>query len=131
MNSKAIKSLKKYNIIKNNFTIYQIKKMIGKKIILISPLITADSNHKNLSKIIKSKILENISDIKLGVKNLIITTVCSNGILYVIKNIEVFLAINSISYKELDTYKNNNDINILVLQYPQMPKSEIKEIIQN
>ena len=122
------KTIVKYNIIKNNFTICQIKKMIGKKLLSISPLIISNIQDKNSSKNIKVKILEGLTDKSKSAKNLIITTVCTNGILYVIKNIDIFLAINSISYKELETFKNN-DINVVMLQYPQMSKSEIKELI--
>ena len=119
--------VKNKNLIKNTFTVYQIKKMIGKKlIILFSPQILPP-NIKTLVKNIKAKILENKR------KNTVITftVVCIKGILYVIKNMEYFLAINSISYKEIDKLDIEKRIGVVIHQYPFMTKSEIKKIINS
>lgn len=122
MNSK--KSSKKSNIVKNSFTIYQIKKMIGKKLIIMHPSITNSNQYKVLSKNIKEKIL----DTNNSSKNLILTASCNNGVLNIFKNIETLLAINSISYKELEANKNI-DINIVIIQHPNLTKQEVKELI--
>ncbi len=115
----------KHNFIKNNFNLYQIKRLIGKKLLIVSSLIPITIQMKNSSKIIKSKILDVSGN---SIKNLIITTTCSNGILYVIKNVENFLAISSISYKEIDSLQNTN-INVVIVQYQKLSKKEIKDII--
>jgi hypothetical protein len=120
------KSSKKSNIVKNNFTIYQIKKMIGKKLLLIHPSINAPiiNQYKSVSKNIKEKIL----DTNNSSKNLILTATCNNGVLYIFKNAETLLAINSISYKELESNKNI-DVNVIIIQHPNLTKQEVKDLI--
>jgi hypothetical protein len=113
-----------YNIIKNNFTIYQIKKMIGKKLIIPWPGSVITIQEKNLSRNTKNKILDAV-----GKKNLVITTFCSHGVLYVIRNMDIYLALNLISYKELEGM--NNEINVTIIQYPKLSKSEIKSILNH
>ncbi len=120
------KSSKKSNIVKNNFTIYQIKKMIGKKLLLIHPSINTPiiNQYKAISKNIKEKIL----DINNSSKNLILTATCNNGVLYIFKNAETLLAINSISYKELESNKNI-DVNVVIIQHPNLTKQEVKDLM--
>ena len=109
--------------IKNTFTLYQVKKMIGKKLIMPWNNITISIQDKNSSKFIKSKVLETSTK-----KNIILTTMCVQGILYVIKNIDMYLAIHSISYKELEDF-NCNDISVIVIQYSKMNKTEVLNLI--
>lgn len=128
MNSKIpIKKPLKIQPIKNNFSMYQIKKMIGKKLLLPWVGLNINIQIKNSSKVIKSKILENMST--NSVKNLILTTVENQGILYVIKNLETYLAINSVSYKEMESMQLSENINIIIIQYPKLSKSDIKLLI--
>lgn len=117
----------KKNIIRNNFTLHQIKKLIGKKLLLMWPSLVISIQTKNSSKLIRTKILDIPKD-STSLKNLVITAMCSGGLLYVIKGAETFLAIGSISYKELDNIKNTN-INVLIIQYPKLNKKEIKDLI--
>ncbi len=115
----------KIQVIKNNFSIYQIKKMIGKKLIVIYPLIVVSIHDKNAAKLLKTKINEQVDK---KTKNLTLNAMCNGGILYVFKNIDVYLFINSLSYKELDSGSGNN-INIIINQYPKMTKAEIKKML--
>ena len=116
-------TIKSSDIIKNNFTMYQMKKMIGKKLILLWSGIDITIQDKNSARLTKTKILETTTK-----KNLVITTFCNQGVLYVIRNIDIFLALSTISYKELEISKCN-DVNVIIIQYPKLSKSEIKELI--
>ena len=113
--------------IKNNYTIYQIKKMIGKKLIILYPTINIKLMYKNLAKENKKKILETIFK---NNKNIVLSAVCIKGIIYIISNIEYYLTINSISYKEIEQYSLNKFINIVIIQYNDMQKKDIKEILK-
>lgn len=118
------KSSKRNASVKNSFSIYQIKKMIGKKLLIIHPIISAHNQLKSSSKNIKEKILDNTN----SAKNLVLTATCNSGILFVFKNIDTFLAINSVSYKELESNKNI-DINVVIVQYSNLTKQEVKELL--
>ncbi len=113
--------------IKNIFPLEQVKKMIGKKLIIpISGLIITIQD-KNNAKVLKTKILENISEKVVKSKNIIITVMYNGGILNVFKQIEVYLAICSISYKEMANVGDN--IMITIHQYPKLTKTELKKIM--
>jgi hypothetical protein len=125
-------SKEKINIIKNSFPIQQVKKMIGKKLIVPLPSLTVTVQEKNSAKLIKTKLL----DVEINKneksttkkKNLILTAMCNNGVLYVFKNIDMFLAINSISYKELNDGVGDN-ITVIIHQYPKLTKTELKNFM--
>jgi hypothetical protein len=114
---------KKHNIIKNSFTIPQIKKMIGKKLLTHHPSINISVKEKNNAKLMKVKFIE---DIGKKSKNIILTVSCSNGILYVFRNLDIYLMLCGISYKELEEPVLANTV-ITVLQYPKLTKIEINE----
>lgn len=129
----------KIQIIKNSFPICQIKKMIGKKLIIPWPSLVITTQDRNNAKIMKAKIIEfslanDTNDVAKHIttkkpKHLIITAMCNNdGILQVFKNIDVLLAINSISYKELSD-GIGKDIFITIHQYPKLSKTEIKTLL--
>jgi hypothetical protein len=119
----------KYDIVQNIYTLQQIKKMTGKKLIISHSSVSVSVQIKNRAKFIKSEMLksEAKSDKSLP-KKVMITTMCSDGILHVFKNMEVFLAINTISYKELSEIQN--DIIVCVIQYPKLTKTEVKELLE-
>ena len=121
----------KVHIIKNSFPIYQVKKMIGKKLIIPWNSLIISIQNRNAAKIIKTKIIEsykNDTSSNKKQKTLVLMAICNNGVLQVFKNIEIFIAINSISYKELNEGVGNN-INIIIHQYPKMTKNEINKLL--
>lgn len=99
--------------------------MIGKKLIILMPNMTVTIQEKASAKAIKAKLLESESNRKH--KNIIISAMCNNGILYVFKNIDMFLVINSISYKEIEKGMCEN-ISVIIHQYPKMSRGELKSI---
>jgi hypothetical protein len=101
---------------------YQIKKMIGKKLLLPWSNLNVSVQDKNLARTIKTKILETSTK-----KSVILTAMCNQGVLFIIKNIDVFLALQAISYKELEESKCNN-LSVVVIQYPKLTKAEIIEL---
>lgn len=120
--------------IRNSFPIQQVKKMIGKKLIIPMPNMPINIQDKNSAKLLKTKILEekntsSPSAAHIGKKkNLIITAMYNNGVLHVFKHIDIYLAINSISYKELAAGVGDS-ITVIIHQYPKLLKSDLKKIL--
>jgi hypothetical protein len=120
--------LKKYKqkSVKNTFSFIQIKKLIGKKLIIPwNGIIISDCINQKAKKI-KEKIIENV---KGRQKNMILSAMLINGILHVIFGIEVLISIMSISYTEIKKY--NIDSNIEVIQYPKIPKLDIHKLLES
>lgn len=115
--------MKNTHPIKNQFSLYQVKKMIGKKLIVLPPNLVMTIQDKNNAKLLKQKIIES------GKKNLILTVMCNQGIMFLLKNIDIFMAINSISYKELEN-DNINNIIVNIIQYPKLTKNEIHALLK-
>jgi len=118
--------LKKYKSksVKNTFSLIQIKKLIGKKLILPWKCIIITDEIKQKSKQTKEKLLESF---KSG-KKISISVMCVSGILHVIFGVDILLAIMSIPYTDIK--KNNIGLyNIEVVQYPKIPKSDIQTLI--
>jgi hypothetical protein len=113
--------------VKNTFTIIQVKKMIGKR--LIVPWkglnIPPQELKENAKKIVK-KIVDSTFD--KGSKKLVLTTICINGILNVICGLERSTAISMISYKEIEKL-NTSEILVVIIQHPKMSQANIKKII--
>jgi hypothetical protein len=113
--------------VKNIFNLYQIKKMIGKKLIIPwKGLNTSPQELKDSSKKIKKKILDSVS--QKGSKKLVITTVCLSGILHIINGLDRSTAISMISYKEIEKL-SGDDIKVVVIQYSKMSQASIKNLI--
>ena len=95
--------LKKYKSksVKNTFSLIQIKKLIGKKLILPWKGIIITDEIKQKSKQTKEKLLESF---KSG-KKISISVMCVSGILHVIFGVDILLAIMSIPYTDI---KKNN-----------------------
>lgn len=113
--------------VKNTFTLIQIKKMIGKKLIVPwKGLNTPPQEVKDDAKKIKKKVVESVS--QKGSKKIMLTTVCIKGVLNIINGIERSLAISMISYKEIQKY-NMSDIKVVIVQYPTMSQANIKKLL--
>ena len=114
--------------IKNVFTFLQIKKMIGKKLIIPWKGLTISPQElKDNAKKMKKKIMESALQTG-GNKKIVLTTVCINGVLNIVNGIDRSTAISMISYKEMQKL-DMSDIKIIVVQYPQMSQAGIKNII--
>ena len=114
--------------VKNTFTLIQIKKMMGKKLIVPwKGLNTSPASLKDESKKFKKKITDSVKD-PTGAKKIVITTVCINGVMNVISGLDRAVAISLFSYKELE--KNSiSDIKVVISQYPRMSQADIKNLI--
>lgn len=113
--------------VKNTFTLIQIKKMIGKKLIVPwKGLTVSPAELKEEAKKAKQKIMDS-SDKKTS-KKIVITTVCINGVLNIIGGLERSMAISMISYKEI-TKNNLSDIRVVISQYSKMSQANIKNLI--
>jgi hypothetical protein len=120
--------LKKYKqkSVTNTFSFVQIKKLIGKKLIIPWKGIIISDDIKQKSKKIKEKIIENAKVCRQ--KNITLSSMLINGILHVIFGIDVLLAIMSISYTEIKKY--NIESNIDVIQYPKIHKLDIHKLLE-
>jgi len=113
--------------VKNTFTLIQIKKMIGKKLIVPwKGLNTPPQEVKDNAKKVKKKIIESLS--QKGSKKIMLTTVCINGVLNIISGMERSMAISMISYKEISKH-NMSDIRVVIVQYAKMSQANIKNLI--
>ena len=114
--------------VKNTFNIIQIKKMLGKKLIVPwkglnnSPVALKEESRK-----FKKKILDSVKD-PHGVKKIVITTVCLGGVMNVVSGLERAVAISMFSYKDLED-DIISDIKVVVSQYPRMSQADIKNLI--
>lgn len=98
--------------------------MIGKKLISAWKGVLHDPKQLKVeAKKIKTKLLES-----KGQKRLVITAICINGVIMVIKGYDKICAIAATSYKDID--KNNlADTKVLVVQYPKMSQNNIKLLL--
>lgn len=112
---------------KNTFNLMQVKKMIGKKLIVPwKGLNIPPQELKDKAKKIKKKIIDSVS--QKGTKKLVLTTVCINGVLNIINGLERSNAISMISYKEIQKL-NMSDIKVVIVQYPKLSQTNIKNLI--
>ncbi len=130
-NDESHQSLNKERITftKNTFPLQQVKKMIGKKLIVPMPNLIVTIQDKNNAKILRSKIMDSAQEKTASTKqrNLVLTTMYNVGILYVFKHIDVYLAISSISYKDMNAIGDTTLV--VVQQYPKLTKHELKKIM--
>jgi hypothetical protein len=112
--------------VKNMFNLLQIKKMLGKKLIITWKGLNIHAHElKEESKKMKKKIMEFGSK---NAKKIVITTVCLNGVLNIISGVGRAGAITMISYKEIQKL-NLTDIKVVIIQYPKMSQTNIKNLI--
>ena len=115
--------------VKNIFNLIQVKKMIGKKLIIPWKGINKPPQEINYNaRKVKKKILESAKNEKF--KKIILSAICLNGVLNIINGLDRCMALSMISYKEIQ--KNNmENMNVIILQYPKMSQKNIKNIIMN
>lgn len=112
--------------IRNQFNMIQIKKLIGKKLLIPWKWITITDKMKKQSQEVQKRLISLAKD--KNYKTIVMTATSINGVFIVIKGIERYMAINSTSYK---TIKNNNmqHFKITLVCYPKLTQSKIKEMI--
>lgn len=113
----------KSKCIKNTFSVYQTKKLIGKKLIIPWKGIIITDEIKQKSKKTKDTLMESFKKKKV----ISLTAMCISGILHIIYGIDILLAIMNISYTDIKKY-NIGTCHIEILQYPKLPKSDIQTI---
>lgn len=119
----------KNNSVKNTYDMIHIKKLIGKKIIILSKIIIVNDNIKKNTKIMKEYILNKDNYCSKKPKQIIMHAILSNGILNIIGGVSFYLAINTISYKDIEQHPHLNNIDIKIIQYPKITQTNIKKII--
>ena len=113
----------KTKAIKNTFSLIQVKRMIGKKLLLLHKTISVTDELKNKSKLLKEKLIESFKKNK----TCCISAMCSNGILQVIHGAEALITIMSISYTDIKAH-NISECPIEIIQYPKLTKGELDQI---
>lgn len=113
-------------VIKNTFSLFQLKKLIGKKLIIIWKGILITDELKNKAKKTKEKLIESFKK----KKTCSLTAICINGVLHVIYGVEFLLAIMCISYIDMKKYKIC-ECYIEISQYPKMINDEIQKMLVN
>ena len=113
--------------VKNIFILLQVKKMICKRLIIQWDGLNVPPHEiKMKTNNIKTMMLKSSS--KKGIKKLIMTAVCINGILNIIGSLESLMAIVSLSYKEIQK-TGISDMKIVIIQYPKLSRRDIKKLI--
>jgi hypothetical protein len=115
------------NGIRNTYDICVIKKFIGKKILIPAKHLILTVKIKEDAKNIKSVLLEKNSSTP---KNLIMHVVCINGTMNVINGYHYYLALNSISYKDIDANEHMKNIEIKLVQLPKVSNIELHKLIE-
>jgi hypothetical protein len=111
---------------RNAFTLIQIKKMLGKKLIIPwKGLNVPPAELKEEAKKTKKKIIDSHKD---PTKKIIITTVCINGVLNIIGGLDRAAAISLFSYKDLENAELA-ETRVIISQYPRMAQADIKNLI--
>jgi len=110
--------------VRNTYDLLQIKKQIGKKLLVPWKEILLNTIGKDTIRKIKDQIIAND-----GKKMITITCISSGGVLHVIKGIEKYLAIVNISYDEIKK-KRLYSTPVIIVQYMGLNKTEIRRLIQ-
>jgi hypothetical protein len=116
----------KSKVIKNTFSLFQLKKLIGKKLIVIWKGISITDDLKNNLKKTKEKLIESFKKNK----TCSITAMCISGILHVIYGVDILLAIMGISYTDIKKYEIGVCY-VEISQYPKLPRDDVHQIIIN
>lgn len=112
--------------LRNQFGLMHIKKLIGKKLLIPWKGLTITDKDKKSSININKNLIDLAK--QKNYKNIILTVVSVNGVLYIIKGIDRYLAINQISYKDIKKY-NMNEFVITLVCYQGLTQSQIKKMI--
>jgi hypothetical protein len=120
----------KKNSTRNSYDIHVIKKLIGKKILVPSKDILLTNKIKEDAKKIKLLLLDATNLSKGTQKNIIIHVVCVNGIMYVISGYHNYLAINAITYKDIESNEHLSSLEIRLIQLPKVSSLELRQLIE-
>lgn len=109
---------------RNSYDICVIKKLIGKKILIPAKGMLATSKVKSDAKAAKTQLLS-----KDGCKNLVMHVVCINGTMHIINGYHNYLALSSITYKDIDMHEQLKRTEIKIVQLPKVSNVELQQLI--
>ncbi len=107
--------------IRNIYPLIQVKKMIGKKLLIPWKNVSVLGETKDNAKKIKKTLIKNTG------KRLVLITTCVNGILNVVAGIEKYIALTTLSYSDIKKYKLEN-FEVLIVQHQHLKAIEIKRM---
>ena len=116
----------KHNSLRNTYDIQHIKKLIGKKIMIMSKGVLTTAKHRDDSKNIKALILTSRQQTR---SNIIIHVMSTSGILQVIGGVPYFMAINNISYKDIEIHEHLKTLDIKIIQCNKLSAIDTKKLI--
>lgn len=112
--------------VRNQFNMIQIKKMIGKKLLIPWKWIAITDKIKKQSQDVQKRLISLAKE--KNYKTIVMTTTSINGVFIVIKGLERYMAINSTSYKTIKNYDMQN-FRITLVCYPKLTQSKIKSML--
>jgi hypothetical protein len=119
--------------VKNIYDLYQVKKMIGKQLVVPYTNVGTTGLNKKLAQEESKKIKDNIMSMSKSkttrVANLSLIGFVSSGVIYVISGLERYFAINSITYNEIKTSRYLESIEVHITQYPKLSKAELAALL--
>ena len=117
----------KNNKICNIYDLCTIKRMIGKKIIIPAKELVLSADIRADAKHCKHILLN--ESFQEHHKIITIYVMTNNGIMYVINGYSYFLAINSISYKELERHPSLSNLEIKIIKVPKVSSIDVLKLI--
>jgi len=121
--SKKVQSPTGRTPVRNTYNLLQVKKLIGKKLLIPWKNVSILNETKHNAKKVKKTLMTSRG------KKLVIITSCINGVLNVIEGVEKYLAITMLSYSDIKKYKLE-DLEIIVIQYPHMKINDIRKMFK-
>jgi len=109
--------------IRNTYNLLQVKKLIGKKLLIPGKNVSVLTETKDNAKKLKKALLNSNG------KRLVIITSCVGGILHVVEGIEKYLAVTMLSYSDIKKHKLEN-LEIVIMQYPHLKSVELRRMFK-
>lgn len=114
----------KQNATRNSYDICMIKKFIGKKILIPVKGLLLTPKVKEDAKSVKHALLSQTNQ-----KNITMHAICINGTMHIVSGYSSYIAISSISYKDIEanTYLQNTEIKLVLL--PKITNANLKILL--
>lgn len=113
---------------RNVYDICMIKKFIGKKILIPAKGLLITPKIRDEAKLIKAALLVQEPQSKLP-KSIIMHVICIQGTMVIVNGYSNYLAIGSISYKDIETNDALKHTEIKLVQYPKVSNSELRILL--
>jgi hypothetical protein len=132
------------NSVRNSYDILVIKKFIGKKILIPCKDLLLTDKIKDDAKDVKNMLMSNdvLDQSRPAVQpsanqsrpaaasRITMHVVCINGIMHIIGGMHNYIAINTISYKDIETNEKIRNVDIKLVQLPKVSNQEIRQLIE-